>query len=685
MRAFDRVLAARARRSSTAVLPSVLVALAAGCSGAASSQGRFVAVHNAFESLGLNQVGHISEGSLGEGGTARFPMDLEAQCYTFVAFGGDGARDVDVAVLDANNQRVAGDSSHDAQASAQFCPSARGHYTVTLRMASGGGTYMLGSWRGGARGAAGAGGGGSGEGEAGSCASPIPIQIGQTVSGDTTRGHSSQTGSCINEGTAPEIVYQLQVDRRMLVTVAAEQDYDGAIYIRSSCEDAQSEPTGACNDDDNDTSHSRVSAALEPGTYFIFADGYAENHGSFTLTVTGGEVPSAAEVCQQATALTVGQALSGQTAASSDPNVFQGTCANHTPGPDHVYRLDVPQESRLQLFQESDYDGALYVRRACADASSEVACNDDAEDVQHSRINTVVPPGTYYVFTDAYGSNGTGSYTLEADLAPVAGGSGMAGDTCADAQPLTNGQTVDGNTFLAHDDIAAPCGVAQDGYDAVYRLDITARSHVRLFFEQNDNAHGVLLLSRSCPGRDIPASAVIACRAGALHDDNAVDAVLDRGTYYVVVDSAQARAFGRYRLTTRIEELAALERVCRAAPALRTGQTVTGTTSGDDRFQSSCAGGSHNAENLYRIVLRRRSFVRLALTATSQNYDPSIYVRANCSDPSTERACNDDVPGDTRHSLIETTLDAGTYTVFVDGFGARNTGSYSLEATINPQ
>ncbi|MEI8256343.1 MAG: hypothetical protein WCJ30_11785, partial [Deltaproteobacteria bacterium] len=387
---------------------------------------------------------------------------------------------------------------------------------------------------------------------------------------------------------------------------------------------------------------------------------------------------------QQAIALTVGQAMSGQT--SGDANVFQGTCANHTPGPDHVYRLEVPQESRLQLYQESDYDGALFVRRACADASTEVACNDDADDVQHSRINTIVPPGTYYVFSDGYSAQASGSFTLEADLAPVAGGSGMAGDTCADAQALTNGQTVEGNTFLAHDDVTTPCGAPQEGYDAIYRIDVPSRSHVRLFFESNDNRQGVIYLTRSCgTSSPSPANANIACRAGAIGDDNAVDAVLDRGTYYVVVDSAQPRAFGRFKLTARIEDLAALDRVCRAAPALRTGQTVTGTTAGDDRFQSTCAGGSHNPENLYRVVLRRRSFVRLALTSTTAGYDPSIYLRSNCTDISTERACNDDVPGDTRHSLVEATLDAGTYTVFVDGFGTHNAGAYSLEVTINPQ
>jgi len=48
--------------------------------------GRFAAVHNTMVALGLNQLGHISEGSLGEGATVNLPVELTAQRYTFVAF-----------------------------------------------------------------------------------------------------------------------------------------------------------------------------------------------------------------------------------------------------------------------------------------------------------------------------------------------------------------------------------------------------------------------------------------------------------------------------------------------------------------------------------------------------------------------------------------------------------------------
>ena len=123
-------------------------------------------------------------------------------------------------------------------------------------------------------------------------------------------------------------------------------------------------------------------------------------------------------------------------------------------------------------------------------------------------------------------------------------------------------------------------------------------------------------------------------------------------------------------------------------PCFSPGRTVTGTTaSGNSRFQASCGSGAQGPENLYRLVLARRSAVRLALTSSTPNFDAVLHIRQNCTQVSTERGCNDDA-GDAQHSLIETTLDRGTYTVFVDGFGTNrqtNNGQYSLEVQVTPQ
>ena len=271
-------------------------------------------------------------------------------------------------------------------------------------------------------------------------------------------------------------------------------------------------------------------------------------------------------------------------------------------------------------------------------------CNDDAEDVQHARINAIVPAGTYFVFTDGYAPNAAGAYTLQADLAPVAGGN-TAGDTCADAQLLTPGTPVDGNTFQARDDVHSPCAAAADGYDVVYRLNV--RSRVKLWFDSNDlREQGTITVARACDGAPLTQAT---CHPGAIGEARAYDQVLGPGNYYVIVDSAAPRRFGRFRLNSRVESAAEVERLCRTAPLLVPGRTVTGTTvGGTDRFQASCAGGARSPEN------------------------------------TTERGCNDDA-GDVQHSQVEATLEPGTYTVFVDGYANRNSGAYSLECQVTPQ
>ncbi len=402
----------------------------------------------------------------------------------------------------------------------------------------------------------------------GTCATAIPITPGQTVQGNTAEGGSNQNGSCVGveEGPgAPEIVYSFTLERRQLVTVTMETtgNFDGTLYLRAACEEGESEVV--CNDDDGDTSHSRLSAPLDPGTYYVFADGFGRNRGRFSLTLQAADVPSTAEVCQNATALPPNTPVTGQL-SNQDHDIFHARCGGNARGPERVYSLAVPRESRLQLHAESDFDAVIHVRRACADANSELACNDDAEDIQHARLNTVLQEGTYYVFADGFHANAAGNYTLEADLAPIAGGS-TPGDTCADAVPLTPGTAVEGNTLQAHDDLASPCGAPQEGYDVVYRLEVPNRARARVWFEQSDlGQQGTITVVRDCAQI---ANAREQCRAGAVGEQGAFDQVLDAGTYFVVVDSAQPRAFGRFRLNARLEDAALAERLCRTAPLHR--------------------------------------------------------------------------------------------------------------------
>lgn len=646
---------------------SVIVAFV-GCSGgSARLTPSFVAVHNTMTAMGLAQSGDINEGVLAQGGVARVTMPLRGgECYTLVAFGSDGVADIDVMVLDDAGTEVARDRTQDSQAAAQFCPDADGEYQVAVAMARGGGGYAVTAWSG-----APSGGGvasGPRRGGRGSCQAPIALEIGVPVRGNTSEGGAQMTGSCIRGGEAPEQVYALTLERRAQVEAVLSSDYDGALYILGTCGEMRSEI--GCNDDAGSTTRSLVQITLDPGTYYVVVDGFGNESGEYELQVSATDLQNVAQVCAAAPVLRPGQAVTGSTAGL--PNYFQATCAGGAGSPDRVYALDVPARSRARVrMLTSNYDGALYLRRQCEAANSEVACNDDHIDTRHSMVSAVLDPGRYFVYADGFSTGNQGDYSLRADLAPAGGGT-ATGDACAAPAPLDVARGADIDTFPAADDLAGSCG-GQGAPDVVYRVDVQNRSRLRASLRDADFPV-VVYLQRQC------GSSELACVAAQQGQPTEVSATVTPGTYFVVVDGVAADNFGAAHLDVRLDDVAALERACNQAPRVTVGRDMRGdTSSGANRFQATCAGNAASNDLVYRLVLTRRQRVRIT---SEQQYDGAIYLRTSCLDQSTEIACNDD-SGDNRHSLIETELDRGTYFLFIDGFAAQSQGAFTFRVTTS--
>ncbi|HJL15993.1 MAG TPA: hypothetical protein RMH99_10065 [Sandaracinaceae bacterium LLY-WYZ-13_1] len=657
------------RRCWPTIAALTMAAVTSSCGGGSVRlTPSYVAVHNTMTAMGLAQSGEISEGSLPEGGVARMTTRFRAgDCYTIVAFGDDGVSDMDVVVMDDAGTEVATDRTTDSQAAAQFCPDVDGEYRVAVRMTEGSGAYVLTSWSGMPRAAGGAvAGGGSGR---GTCEAPIALEPGTPVRGSTAQASNRMTGSCIRGGNAPEVVYSLTLEERAMVSVTINSDYDGALYLLGACGEVRSEI--ACNDDAPSTSRSQVESTLDPGTYYVVVDGYGNASGEFELLAEVRSLQSLAQVCSSAPPLRSGQAVTGST--QGQPSYFTATCAGGARSPDRVYRLDVSARSRLRLRMQSTYDGAIYVRSDCQDPNSEVACNDDHQDTRHSMLVTTLDPGRYYVYADGFSAGQAGDYSLRADLAPVTGGSAAA-DQCQSPGTLTPGQDMELDTFPASDDYAGSCG-GQGAPDVVYQIDVQNRSRFRARLNQAEFG-GALYLQQQCG----QSSSEVVCASGRPGARTELDANLQPGTYFLVVDGTAQDQFGAARVEVQLEDLQALERACRSAPRLRPGRTVTGDTgSSRDRFQASCAAQARSNDLVYQLRLRRRSRVRIS---SEQQYDGAIYIRSDCTDMSTELACNDD-HGDNRHSQVEVTLDPGTYYVFVDGFADRNQGSFTLDVDVS--
>ena len=631
--------------------------------GGGQLEPRYVAVHNTMSAMGLAQTGPISEGSLPEGAEARVGIQLQAgQCYTIVGLGSSGIVDLNLRVIAEGGEEVGHDATTDRQAVVQYCADRTGEYQVIVGANQGSGGYLVSSWS--ATGSApGVNMNVAASGDRGSCGQPIALTLGQPMTGDTTGASNQTQGECA-QGDAPERVYRLVVEERAQFSIALQSSFDGSLYVLRQCGDIQTMLD--CNDDAGDTAHSQLNTTLDPGTYFVVVDGYGSASGAYELLVNTTTLRPVAEVCAAAGVLVPGQPTTGNTVGGADN--FQPTCAGGPGSPDQVYRLDVPQHSRLRVRQNSDHDGSLYLRRTCEDATSEIACNDDFGDQRRSLITAQVTPGQYFVYSDGYGPNSAGNYTVTAELAPVQGGS-ATGDRCQAPAPFPSSNTVQIDTFEAADDLSGTCG-GEGGADVVYALDVRSRSRLRASF-QNLEFQGFVYVQRRCGDRD----SEVAC-ASLSTNQGAFDIVLQRGQYFLVVDAADPNTFGAADVNVELTDMQALERTCRRAPMLRPGRTVNGDTSSEsDDFQGTCLGNGQSNDKVYRFRLSRRSNVRIDL---SSSFDGALHLRRDCLDVSTELACNDDHE-DARHSRIEQTLDRGTYYVVVDGFGNGSQGSFSLE------
>jgi hypothetical protein len=106
---------------------------------------------------------------------------------------------------------------------------------------------------------------------------------------------------------------------------------------------------------------------------------------------------------------------------------------------------------------------------------------------------------------------------------------------------------------------------------------------------------------------------------------------------------------------------------------------VTGTTSGaTNDFVPSCSSGS-TAPDLVFSLQTPGNLTSLHVDTNGSVFDTVIYVKADGCDGA-DIGCDDD-GGDGLQSLLDfTSLSAGTYFIFVDGFGGGE-GSYTLNVS----
>ncbi len=121
--------------------------------------------------------------------------------------------------------------------------------------------------------------------------------------------------------------------------------------------------------------------------------------------------------CRDAPLIEAGSTVRASTSRRTD--LFHASCAFGAGSPDAVYRIHVDRPTRIVLRVSAGYDSAVYLRRACDDGHTELACNDDSSDARHSAVQADVGPGDYYAFVDGYESDSAGFYALTYTALPA--------------------------------------------------------------------------------------------------------------------------------------------------------------------------------------------------------------------------------------------------------------------------
>lgn len=260
---------------------------------------------------------------------------------------------------------------------------------------------------------------------------------------------------------------------------------------------------------------------------------------------------------------------------------------------------------------------------------------------------------------------------------------------CPEAVPLVAGVMVQGSTLGAPSQLQPRCGGSSANPERVYALTLEVRSRVSL--RLTSSFDGVLAVRDGCN----TAAPELACNDDAGDTrHSAVDLTLDAGVHYVFVDGWGSAGVGAFSLVATVTpatgdagDFPAPPPVVAVPPAppppppptcddattLPLDGSTHGTTAGQPaRVRASCGANATGPERVYTLTLPRRSHVRLRLTST---FDGVLYVRRACGGE--ELACNDDA-GDTRHSALDLTLDAGAWYVFVDGYGDNASGTFEL-------
>lgn len=379
------------------------------------------------------------------------------------------------------------------------------------------------------------------------CDKTLPLLVGSPMRASTRLGQEQLRASCLR-GAAPECVFALEVRERSELRVALQTDaFDGALALYDARSGSAPHEL-RCVDDSpaGDVHHARLDATVVPGNYLLVVDGTQAEAGEFELFAELEPLASVVDTCAHAATLEPGVMLRDSTRGGT--NLFSATCGGGGQGPDHVHAVRLEHGARVRIRQQAEYDGSLYLRAQCGDASTELVCNDDFQTNARSMIAARLPAGTYYVFSDSYSREQSGEYTLaleRVDEPPARPPEVLCAELSQ--KPALSPGTRELDTLYGSFGLAGSCGGADTPEVALMlRVDAPTTLIAKL---DDAEFNAVVYLRRVCADPRSEVACYVAPRIDRPATERemsspALVAPLERGLYALVVDGYEASDLG---------------------------------------------------------------------------------------------------------------------------------------------
>ncbi len=547
---------------------------------------------------------------------------------------------------------------------------------------------------------------------------------------DTRYALDDVWGSCDRTSGGNDLVYELYLDEvsELSVTATPQGAVPGrpVIHIRTTCSARESELACSTSPDAYAATHAEVPFA-GPGNVYIWIDSYySMNAGEQRVTVTARPLPRrAGDTCESARELGFLSQPLGEGRITSLPNeTLVGMTASEAAsacafsGPDTFYRF-TPAADMSATFSVTAAGAtlkpSLAIGTGCA-SMQELLCNSDAivsTSMPNSTHTTLLAPDlkagiTYWLRLGS--STGGSQLQLRLDVTHMRAATHL---TCNEAELIQLSapewsSTIGGDTRLgAHRSPVSSCiPVSTSDRELVYAIEVPTGSGARNLFvslaAQPPTVASALLPALSLRSGCGAGSSELprACARSSAYGEGvslAAFGLVEGSIYYLQVDSTFG-GHGYFDLTVSMPPRAPvpLNDTCAGAdegdeyqllPDLTPGEetyagSVSGTTFGASNARAVAQCESSGAEVAYRLQVETPSTLHARVSATSDGFQPTLYLLRSCADSAPAGASCGTRAG-AHASLAMDLTQTGTYYLIVDGAHGTE-GTFDLDYSIFP-